>query len=105
ARDATTRVLVALFIPMAFFPGSTGGIYRQFSVTLAVSILLSTLLALTLGAALCAALLKSESAERKRPRNAAVRLMHRVFVGLNNGLNAGTTRYIGGGQGGALSPR
>src|SRR6185437_6772223 len=92
AAIASTLVLVAVFIPMAFFPGSTGGIYRQFSVTLAVSILLSTLLALTLGAAL----LKSETAERKQPRNAASRLMHRVFDGFNNGLNAGTERYIGG---------
>ena len=55
-----TLVLVAVFIPMAFFPGSTGGIYRQFSVTLAVSIFFSALLALTLTPALCATLLKQE---------------------------------------------
>jgi multidrug efflux pump len=96
AAIASTLVLVAVFIPMAFFPGSTGGIYRQFSVTLAVSILLSTLLALTLGAALCAALLRSEKAADERPGNAASRLMHRVFDGFNRGLDAGTTRYIGG---------
>ena len=53
-----TLVLVAVFIPMAFFPGSTGGIYRQFSVTLAISILFSALLALTFTPALCATLLK-----------------------------------------------
>ncbi len=53
-----TLVLVAVFVPMAFFPGSTGGIYRQFSVTLAVSIFCSALLALTLTPALCATLLK-----------------------------------------------
>jgi multidrug efflux pump len=53
-----TLVLVAVFVPMAFFPGSTGGIYRQFSVTLAVSILFSAVLALTLTPALCATLLK-----------------------------------------------
>lgn len=53
-----TLVLVAVFLPMAFFPGSTGGIYRQFSVTLAVSILFSALMALTLTPALCATLLK-----------------------------------------------
>jgi multidrug efflux pump len=53
-----TLVLVAVFLPMAFFPGSTGGIYRQFSVTLAVSILFSALMALTLTPALCASLLK-----------------------------------------------
>ncbi|MBB5446674.1 MULTISPECIES: multidrug efflux RND transporter permease subunit [unclassified Paraburkholderia] len=96
AAIASTLVLVAVFIPMAFFPGSTGGIYRQFSVTLAVSILLSTLLALTLGAALCAALLRSEAAARERPKNPASRMLHRVFDGFNRGLDAGTTRYIGG---------
>lgn len=53
-----TLVLVAVFLPMAFFPGSTGGIYRQFSVTLAISILFSALMALTLTPALCATLLK-----------------------------------------------
>lgn len=53
-----TLVLIAVFVPMAFFPGSTGGIYRQFSVTLAVSIFFSAVLALTLTPALCATLLK-----------------------------------------------
>jgi multidrug efflux pump len=53
-----TLVLIAVFVPMAFFPGSTGGIYRQFSVTLAVSIAFSALLAFTLTPALCATLLK-----------------------------------------------
>ena len=53
-----TLVLAAVFVPMAFFPGSTGGIYRQFSVTLAISILFSAVLALTLTPALCATLLK-----------------------------------------------
>jgi len=53
-----TLVLIAVFIPMAFFPGSTGGIYRQFSVTLAISIAFSALMALTLTPALCAAFLK-----------------------------------------------
>ena len=53
-----TLVLSAVFLPMAFFPGSTGGIYRQFSVTLAISILFSALLALTLTPALCATFLK-----------------------------------------------
>ncbi|MGF6381378.1 multidrug efflux pump [Paraburkholderia atlantica] len=96
AAIASTLVLVAVFIPMAFFPGSTGGIYRQFSVTLAVSILLSTVLALTLGAALCAAMLRSEAAAKERPKNPASRLLHGVFGGFNRGLDAGTTRYIGG---------
>ncbi|WP_347302960.1 efflux RND transporter permease subunit [Croceibacterium sp. TMG7-5b_MA50] len=53
-----TLVLIAVFVPMAFFPGSTGGIYRQFSVTLAISIFFSALMALTLTPALCATFLK-----------------------------------------------
>lgn len=53
-----TLVLIAVFIPMAFFPGSTGGIYRQFSVTLAVAIFFSAFLALSLTPALCATFLK-----------------------------------------------
>jgi multidrug efflux pump len=53
-----TLVLIAVFIPMAFFSGSVGAIYRQFSFALVVSILFSALLALTLTPALCAQLLK-----------------------------------------------
>jgi multidrug efflux pump len=56
-----TLVLIAVFVPMAFFPGSTGGIYRQFSVTLAFSMAFSALLALTLTPALCATLLRPSS--------------------------------------------
>ena len=51
-------VLSAVFGPMAFFPGSTGVIYRQFSVTIIASMLLSVLVALILTPVLCASLLK-----------------------------------------------
>jgi len=50
-------VLTAVFIPMAFFGGSTGEIYRQFSVTIAAAMILSVIVALTLSPALCATLL------------------------------------------------
>ena len=53
-----TLVLIAVFIPMAFFPGSVGVIYRQFSIAMVTSIAFSALLALTLTPALCATLLK-----------------------------------------------
>ncbi|MDH8096256.1 efflux RND transporter permease subunit, partial [Klebsiella pneumoniae] len=53
-----TLVLTAVFIPMAFASGSVGIIYRQFSISMAISILLSAFLALTLTPALCATLLK-----------------------------------------------
>ena len=55
-------VLSAVFVPMAFFGGSTGVIYRQFSVTIVSAMALSVLVALTLTPALCATLLKSKDA-------------------------------------------
>ncbi len=51
-------ILSAVFMPMAFFPGSTGVIYRQFSVTIASAMLLSVVVALILTPVLCASLLK-----------------------------------------------
>jgi len=51
-------VLSAVFLPMAFFPGSTGVIYRQFSVTIAAAMLLSVVVALILTPVLCASMLK-----------------------------------------------
>ena len=59
-----TAVLTAVFVPMAFFPGSVGGIYRQFTVAMIASILVSAFTALSLTPALCANLLKAP------PRNA-----------------------------------
>ena len=53
-----TLVLTAVFVPMAFFPGAVGVIYRQFSLTMVVSILFSGFLALSLTPALCASFLK-----------------------------------------------
>ena len=55
-------VLAAVFGPMAFFPGSTGVIYRQFSITIAVSMLLSVVVALILTPVLCASLLRPVTA-------------------------------------------
>ncbi|MBL0866460.1 multidrug efflux RND transporter permease AcrD [Pectobacterium carotovorum] len=51
-------VLSAVFVPMAFFGGTTGAIYRQFSITIVTSMILSVLVAMTLAPALCATLLK-----------------------------------------------
>ncbi|WP_163018522.1 efflux RND transporter permease subunit, partial [Pseudomonas viridiflava] len=53
-----TLVLTAVFIPMAFMPGSVGVIYQQFSISMAVAIVFSAFLALSLTPALCATLLK-----------------------------------------------
>src|SRR5947209_11321448 len=63
---ATALVLMAVFIPIAFLPGITGQLYRQFALTIAVSVALSALNALTLTPALCALLLRPASATRKR---------------------------------------
>lgn len=60
-----TLVLTAVFIPMAFFSGATGVIYRQFSITLVSAMTLSLLVALILTPALCALLLKSQQKKAK----------------------------------------
>ena len=57
---ATTLVLAAVFVPVAFFPGTTGQLYRQFALTLAISVAISAFNALTLTPALAALLLKHE---------------------------------------------
>jgi multidrug efflux pump len=90
-----TLVLVAVFVPMAFFPGSVGGIYRQFSVTLAISIAFSALLALTLTPALCATLLKPHAPKGAKPGNRVSRVVARVFGGFNRGFEATSVRYRG----------
>ncbi|MBX9880208.1 MAG: efflux RND transporter permease subunit [Candidatus Obscuribacterales bacterium] len=57
---ATALVLVAVFVPVAFFPGTTGQLYKQFALTIAISVALSAFNALTLSPALAALLLKGE---------------------------------------------
>ena len=91
-----TLVLVAVFIPMAFFPGSTGGIYRQFSITLAISILFSAVLALTLTPALCATLLKPhEEQESDAPREGLRGTPARFFRWFNHHFERLTGDYAG----------
>lgn len=82
----TSLALVATFLPLAFFPGSTGGIYRQFSVTLAVSVLISTILALVLTPALCANLLKANNKDGPGWSD-------RVFRPFNHVMTRSTDRY------------
>ncbi|HEY4366191.1 MAG TPA: efflux RND transporter permease subunit [Steroidobacteraceae bacterium] len=85
-----TLVLVAVFVPMAFFPGSTGGIYRQFSVTLAISIAFSAMLALTLTPALCATLLKPHLGVEHRGLG---RFASNFFERFNGWFGRATGRY------------
>ena len=61
-------VLSAVFIPMAFFPGSTGAIYQQFSITIVSAMVLSVLVALILTPALCATMLKPHDGDHQTKR-------------------------------------
>ncbi len=84
-------VLSAVFVPMAFFGGSTGVIYRQFSITLVSAMALSVLVALILTPALCATLLKPSHVPD------ATSLAGRFFGGFNRGFdktNQGTQSFV-----------
>jgi multidrug efflux pump len=83
-----TVVLSAVFIPMAFFSGSVGAIYRQFAVTLVLTMLFSALMALTLTPALCATLLKH------RPGSHDVLPARGFFGWFNRGFAATTRGYV-----------
>ena len=61
---ATSLVLIAVFVPMAFFPGFTGRLYKQFALTVAFSVAISTLTALTLTPSLSALLLRAGGTKR-----------------------------------------
>ncbi|MDX1693572.1 MAG: efflux RND transporter permease subunit, partial [Ketobacteraceae bacterium] len=61
---ATTLVLLAVFVPVSFMPGISGELYRQFSVTICVAVMISSLNALTLSPALCVLLLRERSTVR-----------------------------------------
>ncbi|MEQ1660435.1 MAG: efflux RND transporter permease subunit, partial [Hylemonella sp.] len=84
-----TVVLSAVFIPMAFFSGSVGAIYRQFAVTLVLTMLFSALMALTLTPALCATLLKPH-----KPGEAGVLPTTGFFGWFNRGFAAATRGYV-----------
>lgn len=82
---ATSLVLMAVFIPVAFFPGTTGALYQQFALTIAFSIAVSTFLALTLTPSLSALLL------RRRQRSTG--LLNAMFSRFNQGLDWTRRRY------------
>ena len=86
---AITLVLSAVFIPMAFFPGSTGAIYRQFAVTLVLTMAFSALMALTLTPALCATLLKHAPGQNDLvPAAGPLHWFHDAFARMS-------ARYVG----------
>jgi multidrug efflux pump len=74
---ATTLVLAAVFVPVAFLPGITGQLYRQFAVTIAASVILSGINALTLSPALCATFLQRPRSIRRGPLAYFNRLLDR----------------------------
>ena len=77
-----TLVLSAVFVPLAFMSGSVGIIYQQFSMSLAVSIMLSGILALTFTPALCATLLKPINKEEHHEKGGFFGWFNRKFAGL-----------------------
>ncbi|MBF8450116.1 efflux RND transporter permease subunit [Aeromonas dhakensis] len=82
---AIVLVLCAVFLPVAFMGGMTGVMYKQFAITIAVSVAISGLVALTLSPALCAILLKEGHHQPAR-----------FFVWFNNAFDQLTRRYVRG---------
>jgi len=107
AREATIRsmdeiqtaliaiglVLSAVFLPMAFFGGSVGEIYRQFSITVVSSMLLSVVVALVLSPALTAALLKRRTKAERESSNRFVRFARRGGERFNAWFDRSAERY------------
>lgn len=82
---ATSLVLAAVFVPVSFLPGITGQLYRQFTITIVVSVLLSTLVALTLSPVMCSLILKKEDPNKRK---------NVVFRRINEWLGVGTNKYV-----------
>lgn len=85
---AITLVMSAVFVPVAFLSGPVGVFYRQFSVTMAISIVISGVNALTLTPALCALMLKNPHHEKKKNN-----LLTRFFDGFNRSYDKLSNRY------------
>ena len=82
---ATSLVLAAVFVPVSFLPGITGQLYRQFTITIVVSVLLSTVVALTLSPVMCSLILKKEDPNKRK---------NVVFRRINEWLGLGTNKYV-----------
>lgn len=81
---ATSLVLAAVFVPVSFLGGITGMLYRQFAITIVVSVLISLVVALTLSPAMCALILRPSGG----PKN-------RIFRKINEWLARGNRKYTG----------
>ncbi|MEP3387711.1 MAG: efflux RND transporter permease subunit, partial [Reichenbachiella sp.] len=86
---AITLVMVSVFVPIAFMPGPVGTFYRQFSITMASSIILSAVVALTLTPVLCAMLLKNTHGKPKKRS-----LVNKLLDGFNGGFDKVTNKYV-----------
>ena len=93
---ATSLVLCAVFIPVSFLSGITGQLYRQFTVTIVVSVLISTVVALTLSPAMCALLLKPSNKKKRK---------HILFRYINHWLVTGNRKYSNLIQKAMMNPR
>ncbi|MCJ8167415.1 efflux RND transporter permease subunit [Pontibacter sp. E15-1] len=87
---AITAVMVAVFLPISFMTGPVGTFYRQFSITMASSIVISAIIALTLTPVLCAMLLQNNHGKKKK-RN----LLTRTLDSFNRGFDKLTGKYVG----------
>ncbi|NBA84995.1 efflux RND transporter permease subunit [Emticicia sp. CRIBPO] len=87
---AITLVMVSVFMPISFMSGPVGTFYRQFSITMASSIVISALIALTLTPVLCAILLKNHHGHHKKKN-----FFDKIMDGFNNGFNKITGKYVG----------
>ncbi|MGB7266447.1 MAG: efflux RND transporter permease subunit, partial [Terracidiphilus sp.] len=85
---ATSLVLIAVFVPVSFFPGTTGILYRQFSLTIAFSIAISAFNALTLSPALSALFLRGEEARPRQLDFLHIRVVSRAFAAFIHGADA-----------------
>ncbi|WP_085536768.1 efflux RND transporter permease subunit [Massilibacteroides vaginae] len=79
---ATSLVLAAVFVPVSFLPGITGALYKQFAITIVVSVLISAVVALTLSPAMCALFLRPSKNKK-----------HIVFRKINAWLSIGNKKY------------
>ncbi len=84
---ATSLVLIAVFVPVSFFPGTTGILYRQFSLTIAFSIAISAFNALTLSPALSALFLRGEEERPHQLDFLRIRPLSRAFAGFIHGAD------------------
>ena len=85
---ATSLVLIAVFVPVSFFPGTTGILYRQFSLTIAFAIAISAFNALTLSPALSAMFLRGEEDRPKQLDFLHIRPVSRAFAAFIHGADA-----------------